>query len=358
MNVCLAAPTGRAAKRMYESTGFPATTLHRLLKFQPLTGHFLYGREKSLPGDVFIVDESSMLDISLMRKFVEALPATAKLILVGDTDQLPSVGAGNVLGDMIESNVLPVVRLKTIFRQDNRGYIVRNAHRVNAGETFVLPPTKGEGDFFFIPLETPPTIHGTLLKMLTERIPEKFGFDPLRDIQILTPMRRGELGTDRLNQIIQAKINPVGDALARGDTIFRRGDRVMQISNDYNKDVFNGDIGFISSVDIEERQLIVDYDGGHSVPYKHDELDELVLAYATSIHKSQGSEYPAVILLVHTQHFKLLRKNLLYTGITRGKRLVVVIGSPKAVHLALHATDDIRRQTLLAQRIATAVALG
>lgn len=351
LKLFLAAPTGRAAKRMHESTGFSATTLHRLLKFQPLTGHFLYGRENPFPGDVFILDECSMLDISLTRKFLEALPVHAKLILVGDTDQLPSVGAGNVLGDLIASNKIPVVRLKTIFRQDKRGYIVRNAHRVNAGESFQLPPSGGEGDFFFIPLENPQTIQGTLLKMLTERIPAKFGFDPLREIQILTPMRRGELGTDRLNQVIQSTINATGEALCRGETIFRVGDRVMQITNDYNKDVFNGDIGFVTHIDKEDRELVVTYDGKHIVKYKHDELDELVLAYATSIHKSQGSEYPAVIILLHSQHFKLLRKNLLYTAITRGKKLVVVIGSPKAVYIALHAAEDLRRQTFLSQRI-------
>ncbi len=353
-SVFLAAPTGRAAKRMSESTGFTATTLHRLLKFQPQTGHFLYGRDNLIDGDVFIVDESSMIDLSLMRKFIEALPLHARLIFVGDTDQLPSVGAGNVLGDMIDSGKIPFVRLTTIFRQDATGYIVRNAHHVNAGEGFELPPEGRDGDFYFMPLEQPKTIQQKLLKLMMERIPAKFHFDPLHDVQVLTPMRRGDLGTDALNHLVQATINPQGPALWRGEHAFRLKDRVMQITNNYDKDVFNGDIGFIVNVDVQARELIVDYDK-RLVRYKQDELDEIVLAYATSIHKSQGSEYPAVIVLLHTQHFKLLRKNLLYTAITRGKRLVIVVGSPRALSIALRSAEDIRRQTMLAQRIAAAM---
>lgn len=350
LRLFLAAPTGRAAKRMNESTGLPATTLHRLLRYQPQTGGFLYGLDNRLPGDVFILDECSMLDAALTRKFLEALPDAATLVLVGDTDQLPSVGAGNVLGDLIASRVVPCVRLDAIFRQDASGYIVRNAHRVNEGEPFELPPPGHESDFYFMEAMDPTKIQDMLLRMVTRRIPARFRLDPLHDVQVLTPMRRGELGTDRLNELLQQRMNPTGPALLRGATAFRARDRVMQIANDYDKDVFNGDIGFVLDVDPEERTLRVDFDG-KTVEYKQDELDELTLAYATSIHKSQGSEYPAVVILLHTQHFKLLRKNLLYTAITRGRRLVVVIGSSKAVWIALHAEADLRRQTTLAERL-------
>ena len=348
----LAAPTGRAAKRMAESTGFPATTLHRLLKYQPQTGKFLYGRDNRIPGDVFVVDESSMLDANLTHDFLDALPDTAVLVFVGDTDQLPSVGAGNVLGDLIASGAVPCARLDTIFRQDASGYIVRNAHRVNQGEPFELPPPGAESDFYFLEASDPAKIHEMLLKMVTRRIPAKFGLDPLREVQVLSPMRRGDLGVDRLNEVLQRQMNPSGEALYRGATAFRKHDRIMQIANDYDKDVFNGDIGFVAAVDLEARTLLADFDG-RLVEYSHDDLDELSLAYAVSIHKSQGSEYPAVVILLHTQHFKLLRKNLLYTALTRGKRLVVVIGSSKALWIALHAEADLRRQTTLAQRLRT-----
>ncbi len=350
LRIFLCAPTGRAAKRMSEACHAPATTIHRLLRYQPQNGKFLYCLENRIVGDVFIIDESSMLDLALMRKFLEALPDTATLILVGDTDQLPSIGAGNVLGDCIASEVIPFVKLDTIFRQDVSGYIVRNAHHVNRGEPFELPAPGQESDFYFMHAEEPEKLRVMMLKMMTERIPNHFHFDPLRDIQVLTPMRRSELGTEQLNRQVQQTLNPSGPALARGETLFRQNDRVMQIANNYDKDVFNGDIGFIRHVDTEERTLLVDYDG-KLVEYKQDELDELVLAYAVSIHKSQGSEYPAVIILLHTQHFKLLRKNLLYTAITRGKKLVVVIGSSKALYITLHATEALCRQTTLAQRL-------
>ncbi|MEG2415523.1 MAG: AAA family ATPase, partial [Kiritimatiellia bacterium] len=303
-----------------------------------------YGTDNRIPGDIFIVDEASMLDGTLMRKFLEALPDDAVLIIVGDTDQLPSVGAGNVLADLIASDVVPFVRLSTIFRQDVSGYIVRNAYHVNAGEPFELPPSGAESDFYFMEAQDPEKMKEMMLRMLLQRIPNKFHLDPLHDVQILTPMRRGELGTEQLNILIQSQMNPQGASLQRGNTAFRRQDRVMQISNDYDKEVFNGDIGIIKEVDTIERTLLVDFDG-RFVEYKQDELDELVLAYATSIHKSQGSEYAAVIILLHTQHFKLLQKNLLYTAMTRGKRLVVIIGTAKAVWIALHATSSVSRQT-------------
>lgn len=350
LRVFLAAPTGRAAKRMTESTGFPATTLHRLLKYNPQTGRFLYGADNRFKGDVFILDESSMLDASLTRSFLSALPDTAVLIFVGDTDQLPSVGAGNVLADLIASKVIPCTHLTTIFRQDASGLIVRNAHHVNQGEAFEKPAPGVESDFYFMEAQDPQKIQEMLLKMMTQRIPAKFGFDPLYDVQVLTPMRRAELGTDRLNTLIQQQMNPTGATLWRGNTPFRKNDRVMQIANNYDKEVFNGDIGIIAQIDEQGRTLTVCFDGRY-VDYQADELDELTLAYATSIHKSQGSEYPAVIIVLHTQHFKLLRKNLLYTAITRGKKLVVVIGSSKSVWIALHAEADAARQTTLSERI-------
>ena len=357
LKLSLAAPTGRAAKRMTESTDFPATTIHRLLKYRPQTGGFLYGFDNRMEGDVFIIDEASMLDAWLTRKFVEALPDQAVLVLVGDTDQLPSVGAGNVLGDLIASEVIPCGRLTAIFRQDSSGYIVRNAHHINRGEGFELPEPGRDSDFYYIRSNEPHKLTHALMAMLTERIPRKFGLDPLHDVQVLTPMRRGELGTDALNRMIQQRMNPTGPALTRGETAFRRHDRVMQISNDYDKDVYNGDIGFVLTVDTENDEMVVDFDG-IPVTYKHEELDELVLAYATSIHKSQGSEYPAVLILIHTQHFKLLRKNLLYTAVTRGKKLVLVFGSDKALHITLNAEADRVRQTTLAMRIKNAVITG
>lgn len=350
LRVLLAAPTGRAAKRMSESTEFPATTIHRLLKYQPQSGQFTYNADLRLTGDVFILDESSMLDASLTKHFLVALPDTAVLILVGDTDQLPSVGAGNVLADVIASDVFPCTHLMTIFRQDASGMIVRNAHHVNHGEAFELAAPGAESDFYFVEASDPQKIHALLMKFLLQRIPAKFHFDPLYDVQVLTPMRRGELGTEQLNVLIQQQMNPSGETLWRGTMPFRQNDRVMQISNDYDKDVFNGDIGFIQMVDTENRTMVVNFDGRY-IEYRADELDELTLAYATSIHKSQGSEYAAVIILMHTQHYKLLRKNLLYTAITRGKKLVVVIGSSKAIWLALHAEAASIRQTTLTKRL-------
>ena len=356
LRIFLAAPTGRAAKRMAESTGFPAATLHRLLKYQPQTGQFYYNCDQRLPGDVFILDESSMLDAALTKDFLVAVPESAVVVFVGDTDQLPSVGAGNVLADIIASGVVPCTHLTMIFRQDASGMIVKNAHHVNQGEMFELPAPGVESDFYFVEAQDPQKLQALLLKFMLQRIPSKFAFDPLHDIQVLTPMRRGELGTDRLNLLIQQEMNPSGETLWRGGMPFRPNDRVMQISNDYDKDVFNGDIGIIQMVDAENRALVVNFDSRY-VEYKADELDELTLAYATSIHKSQGSEYPAVIILMHTQHFKLLRKNLLYTAITRGKKLVVVIGSSKALWIALHAEAVSIRQTTLSERLKRLTAL-
>lgn len=348
----LAAPTGRAAKRMSEATGHPAQTLHRLLKYQPAERAFAFHAGQPLEGDAFIVDETSMIDIRLMDQLIQALPPTARLILVGDIDQLPSVGPGNVLRDAIQSNAIPCKRLTTIFRQDASGLIVRNAHHVNHGEPFESP--EGASDFYFIETGEPEQILARMVDLVTNRMPRKFGFSVKNDIQVLTPMRRGLLGADNLNSVLQAAVNPTGPSLTRGGTVFRRGDRVMQIRNNYDKDVFNGDIGFVQSVDEGERTLVALFDG-RPVPYDLTDLDELLPAYACTIHKSQGSEYPAAVVLIHTQHFKLLQRNLLYTAITRGRKLVCVVGSSRAIGIAIRNNDVRERRTTLRDRLANAV---
>ncbi len=344
----LAAPTGRATKRMGEATGAPAQTLHRLLKYNPQTNEFSYNEDHPLPGDVFVFDETSMVDIRLMADLVAALPASATLVIVGDTDQLPSAGPGNVLHDLINSGEIPASRLTEIFRQDSSGLIVRNAHHVNAGEPFET--RTGESDFYFIAQEDPAKALSYALDFMTVRIPRHFHLEPMQDVQVLTPMRRNLLGSENLNAVLQARLNGGGAALQRGSTFFRAGDRVMQLRNNYDKDVFNGDIGFVQSVDPSARTLVVLFDG-RPVEYRSGDLDELVLAYATTIHKSQGSEYPAVIVLLHNQHYMMLQRNLLYTAITRGKKLVLVIGSHYAVKKAIETNTVRERRTSLADRL-------
>ena len=348
IKVMLAAPTGRAAKRMTESTGAPAQTLHRLLKYNPQTNEFTYNEEKPLEGDVFIFDETSMVDIRLMNDLLAALPRRATLILVGDTDQLPSVGPGNVLRDLIASREIPTSQLTEIFRQDSSGLIVRNAHHVNAGEPFEAKA--GDSDFYFIPQSDPQKALDYALNFMVTRIPAKFRMDPRKDVQILTPMRKNLLGAENLNNVIQARLNGSGPTVSRGGTNFRVGDRVMQLRNNYDKDVYNGDIGFVTGADPAERKLTVDFDGW-PVEYASGDLDELTLAYATTIHKSQGSEYPAVIVLLHRQHFMMLQRNLLYTAITRGKKLVLVIGDAWAVGRAIETNVVAERRTSLAERM-------
>ncbi|MFO7937990.1 MAG: ATP-dependent RecD-like DNA helicase [Kiritimatiellia bacterium] len=348
LKVYLSAPTGRAAKRMSEATGSDAQTIHRLLKYNPSRHGFDHDENNPVEGDCFILDETSMVDIRLIYHFLRAMPNHAVLVLVGDIDQLPSVGPGNILRDMISSGVIPCCRLDTIYRQDTRGQIVQNAHRVNSGKGFL--PRQAESDFYFIETEDPQKIIDRTVEMMMRRIPEKFGLDPLSDVQVLTPMRRNMLGASNLNDVIQAALNPSAPSLQRGGVNYRRGDRVMQMRNNYDKDVFNGDTGIISEVGESENSLVVLFDG-KPVAYEQNELDELVLAYATSIHKSQGSEYPAVIILLHTQHYKLLQRNLLYTAITRGRQLVIVIGSPKAVYIAIKANQVRERRTTLAARL-------
>ncbi len=348
ITVQLGAPTGRAAKRMAESTGAPAQTLHRLLKYNPQTNAFTYNEERPLAGDVFIFDEMSMVDIRLMADLVVALPRRATLILVGDTDQLPSVGPGNVLRDLIASQTIPTSQLTEIFRQDSSGLIVRNAHHVNAGEPFET--RAGASDFYFVAQDDPARALDLVLDFMVTRIPRHFHLEPLQDVQVLTPMRRNLLGAENLNAAIQKRLNGAGPGVVRGGMEFRAGDRVMQLRNNYDKDVYNGDVGFVQSVESAERTLVVLFDG-RPVEYRAADLDELTLAYATTIHKSQGSEYPAVIVLLHRQHYMMLQRNLLYTAITRGKKLVLVIGSPWAVKQAIETNVVRARRTSLAERM-------
>ena len=351
LKVVLAAPTGRAAKRMTESVGAAAQTVHRLLKWNPVTNRFTFDEENPLEGDVFIFDETSMIDVKLANDLLAAVPSEAAVVWVGDTDQLPSVGAGSVLGDLIASGAVASTKLDRIFRQDSSGLIVLNAHHVNAGEP--LEVRQGDSDFYFIRCEDPEQCVKRAIDFMTTRIPRKFGLDPLQDVQVLTPMRRSLLGTENLNIELQKALNPSGDALVRGGTTFRTGDRVMQLRNNYDKDVYNGDVGFVKAVDPENRKLVVLFDG-RPVAYDPGDLDELVLAYAMTIHKSQGSEYPAVIVILHTQHYVMLQRNLLYTAITRGRKLVLLMGVPYAIDQAIKNNTVRERRTSLASVLASA----
>jgi exodeoxyribonuclease V alpha subunit len=285
-----------------------------------------------------------------MNAFVRALPAAAILVLVGDADQLPSVGPGNVLRDTIESHVIPVTKLETIFRQEAQSWIVHNAHRVNHGLPLEFPPERQSSDFYFIPAETPEDVIAKMLELVTNRIPKRFHFDPMTEVQVLTPMRRNQLGCENLNGILQEALNPGGQTIKRFGRSYKEGDRVLQIRNNYDKDVFNGDIGLIARIDAEAQEVEVNYDG-RMVLYQLDELDELDLAYACSVHKSQGSEYPAVVLLMTTQHFKLLQRNLLYTAMTRGRKLVCLVGTHKAVNIAIRNDHVAGRRTALRDRL-------
>jgi exodeoxyribonuclease V alpha subunit len=352
--VALAAPTGRAAKRLGESTGAEAVTLHRLLEYQPQTGQFARGRDHPIDADVVIVDETSMVDVPLLRALLLAIRPSAQLVLVGDVDQLPSVGPGAVLGDIIASGAATVVRLTEIFRQAAQSRIVVSAHRINRGEVPDLePPTAGAtSDFYFVGRDDPEVARTTVVELVADRIPGRFGFDPVTEIQVLTPMHRGELGTAALNAALQARLNPsAGAELARGDRAFRAGDKVMQLRNDYDRNVFNGDIGVIAHVDADAAVLRVDFADGRVADYERAELDQLVHAYAVSVHKSQGSEYPAVVLPLATQHYMMLQRSLLYTAVTRGKRLVVIVGSRRAVGMAVRNATARQRHTWLAERI-------
>lgn len=349
--VNLAAPTGRAAKRLSEATRHPAGTIHRMLEYSPAAGGFVRDEMKPLSADLIIVDETSMLDLLLMHYLLKAVPPHATLVLVGDADQLPSVGPGNVLKDIIDSGKFPVVRLNEVFRQARQSRIVVNAHLVQQGKFPKMETEREElQDFYFIPKEDPEEVCGLILKLCTDRIPRRFGLDPVEDIQVLSPMHRGAIGAQRLNTALQEALNPRGQSVQRGDRTFRLHDKVMQIRNNYDKDVFNGDLGRIAKIDFEEQVVEVNIDG-RPVPYDFSELDELVLAYAVSIHKAQGSEYPAVVFPLLTQHYMMLRRNLLYTAITRARKLVVVVGSKKALAIAIRNNDTGRRFTLLRERL-------
>ena len=346
--IILAAPTGRAAKRMSEATGMEAKTIHRLLEYKPPEG-YQKNEEHPLEGDVLILDECSMIDIMLMYNLLKALPQQMSLILVGDIDQLPSVGAGNVLRDIIDSGCVPVVRLTRIFRQAQGSRIIMNAHRINRGEGIDMRGGK-DADFFFATKESNQEVVDTIVQYCKTNLPRYYHVDPLQDIQVLTPMQRGECGAVNLNQVLQEAMNPSKIFLRRGGTQYRLKDKVMQIRNDYDKEVFNGDIGTITKVDMEERELTVLFEE-REVVYDVTELDELVLAYAVTIHKSQGSEYPIVVMPFTMSHFVMLQRNLLYTGVTRAKKILVLVGEKKAVYYAIKNETTTGRNTCLARRL-------
>ena len=349
--VLLAAPTGRAAKRMAEATGHEAKTIHRLLEFSFQEGGFKRNERNPLEADLLVIDETSMVDTSLMHHFLKAVPVTTTLILVGDVDQLPSVGPGNVLKDIIESGVIPIVKLNEIFRQSRESLIIINAHKVNNGEMPILTYNKDRlQDFYFFQIEEPEKILEKIISLCKEKIPEKFKFDPIKDIQVLTAMHKGLIGTSNLNMELQKVLNPSIDELIRGSKVFKPGDKVMQIINNYDKDVYNGDIGVINRINKEDQEIKVDYEG-KVVIYDYSDLDEIVLAYSVSVHKSQGSEYPVVVMPIHTQHYMLLQRNLLYTAITRGKRLVIIIGTKKAMAIAIRNNKTQKRYTYLKNRL-------
>ena len=356
LSFSLAAPTGRAAKRIEESTGHPAQTLHRLLKFQPRDRSFMVNRLNPLPTAACVVDEASMIDLPLFESLLKAVPPGKLLVIVGDVDQLPSIGPGAVLADLIRGGV-STIRLKHVFRQGAESLIVSNAHRINGGEMPELP-TREESpsaDFFFFQRDNPAGLAKTVVELVSERIPRSFGFDPLRDVQVLVPMYRGEAGVENLNRELRQKLNPDGAELGMGGKALRVGDKVIQQTNDYDREVFNGDIGVVAAADPAAGIAQVDFDG-RRVAYKADDLDQLQLAYAVSVHKAQGSEYPAVVIPVHTQHFMMLQRNLIYTAITRGRKLVILVGSKNALTIAIDNARTATRYTRLADRLRKALA--
>lgn len=345
----LCAPTGRAAKRLSESTGLEAKTIHRLLEINPVNGEFKRNEDFPVECDVLVADECSMVDVPLANQLLKAVATTTAVIFVGDVDQLPSVGPGQVLADLIDSGAVPVVRLIEVFRQAASSRIVRSAHQINQG-VFPSLPDRGEiSDFYFVPADEPETIARTVVDLVKTRLPRKFQVDPVRDIQVLCPMNRSLTGARSLNQLLQEALNPPGEnSIEKFGYRFSVADKVMQIQNNYDKDVYNGDIGFVTHIDPDEQELTATFDG-HVVTYGFGELDELVLCYATTIHKSQGSEYPVVVIPVSTQHYMMLKRNLIYTGITRGKRLVVLVGQKRALAMAVKGKQAERRWSKLAE---------
>ncbi len=357
LDIALAAPTGRAAKRLSESTGRSASTLHRLLEFMPQTRDFARGLDNPIDADVVIVDEASMIDIALFHALIAALPREASFIVVGDIDQLPSVGPGSVLSDLIRSGIPTVVKLTEIFRQAAQSQIIVSAHQVNDGRMPNLAAPTGDdpnrSDFYFIEREDPIAARETVVELVSERIPKRFGFDAMQDVQVLTPMHRGELGTTALNLALQECIGGKAGTpeIKRGTRCYRVGDKVMQIRNNYDKEVFNGDVGIVRVVEPKASILKVELLDGRFILYQRNELDDLMHAFAISVHKSQGSEYPCVVLPLLTQHYMMLQRNLLYTALTRGKELVVMVGSSRAVKMAVENQSSKQRWTYLAERI-------
>ena len=353
VNMMLCAPTGRAAKRLSEATGLEARTIHRLLEADPRRGGFRRGGDNPLRCDLLVVDETSMVDVMLMQALLKAVPDSAALLLVGDVDQLPSVGPGQVLSDIIASNAVPVVRLTEVFRQAARSRIVGSAHRINRGAIPDLSKPEGDSDFYFVPADDPETAATRIVDLVKTHIPRRFGLDAVRDVQVLCPMTRGAVGSRSLNIDLQAALNPAGERkVERFGWTFAPGDKVMQVENDYDKEVYNGDIGYVDDVDPEAGELSAGFDG-RIVTYGFGELDALVPAYAATVHKSQGSEYPAVVIPVLTQHYAMLQRNLLYTGVTRGKWLVVLVGQKKALAIAVRNVSGRRRWSKLDEWLGT-----
>ena len=350
LRVRLAAPTGRAARRMEEASGRRSHTIHRLLEFSPREGGFLRRPDNPLLADAVVIDEASMIDLPLAASLLAAMPPDGRLVLVGDIDQLPSVGPGRVLGDLIDSGVVPVIALDVVFRQDEAGLIVANAHDILRGRA-PRSATVADGDFFIIERDDPEAAAKTVVHLVSERIPKRWGFKPGDDVQVLVPMRKGSCGAGALNVALRGALNPQPTPALAESTRPLQGDRVMQITNDYDKDVFNGDVGWVIGPGPQNKGLLVRYDDGREIAYAADEVDMLVPAYATTIHKSQGSEYEAVVIPLLTQHFRMLQRNLLYTAITRGKKLVVVVGSRRAIDIALKNAEARHRWTALAERL-------
>jgi len=357
LTIVLAAPTGKASKRLSEATNCSASTIHRLLKWDPVESTFVQTRENPIHADLFVIDEASMLDLPLAVALFRAIPFGATVVIVGDPDQLPSVGPGNVLNDLIDSGICPVTRLTKIFRQGEGSGIIRAAHAVNAG---ILPElthsaSAGPRDFYWIEKEEPEDAADVILRMIAERIPARFGFDPVRDIQLLCPMNRGVDGTNAMNNALQDLLNP-GDKpfFTFGERKFKVGDKVMQTANNYDKNVFNGDTGYIIFIDTHDRKFTVDFDG-FVVDYSFDDADQITLAYAVTVHKSQGSEYPVVLMPLLSRHFMMLQRNLLYTGMTRAKKLMILVGSKKAISMAVRNFVREPRHSLLLPKLQSKV---
>jgi exodeoxyribonuclease V alpha subunit len=353
--ILLAAPTGRASKRMSEATGYPAKTIHRMLGYSFQKGGFQRNQTRPLEVDVLILDEVSMVDTILMYHLLKAIPPEATVILVGDVYQLPSVGAGSILKDVIRSQGVPVVELREIFRQAEESLIIVNAHRINNGRSPELKPGRDSlEDFYFIEQDDPEQVLKTIMELVCDRIPRRFNLDPVDGIQVLSPMHKGVIGTENLNKSLQDALNPSKVHMVKGDRTFRLKDKVMQMRNNYEKEVFNGDIGSITSIDSESREVTITFEGT-PIPYDFFELDEVALAYAISVHKSQGSEYPAVVIPILSQHYILLQRNLIYTAVTRGKRLVIMVGSKKALAMGIGNDRIMRRHTYLCERLKEAL---